>query len=210
MPPAPPPDPLWFILPSVIGAISGLVGAVGGALLGAWLSQGNEVRKQRIEYAKQQLSEFYSPILSLQKSIRALGELRKNIDDAVNEVYLPADPKPVANRVAAREETARALNGITEFNNEQMRLVLMPMYREMLKVFREKWWLADDDVRQHHYKLVEFVELWRRHLDRTIPGEVVAKFYVEEAKVKPLYDALEAQFKRRQLILEKSDPDAKA
>jgi hypothetical protein len=59
-----------------------------GAFLGAWLSRWNEQRKQRLDFARQQLSEFYSPMLSLRTHILFLTKLRVRIEEMAYEVLL--------------------------------------------------------------------------------------------------------------------------
>ena len=59
-----------------IWTIAGPALALGGVLIGLWWSRRNEVKKQRLEFANQQLRDFYSPILAVRKRIRTLSELR--------------------------------------------------------------------------------------------------------------------------------------
>jgi hypothetical protein len=183
----------------ILGPILGL----GGVLAGLWWARRNELKKQRLEYAKQQLSEFYSPILSLRQHILSLSSLRKRLGEVADAVYLSDN-----RGLHTREETAQALNGMTEFDNQQFRDVLLPMYKEMQKIFREKYWLATTEVQEHFYKLIEYIELWQRNLDKTIPGPVIAAMEVAEKKLHPLYQALEIEFQKRQRMLEAADTDA--
>lgn len=184
---------------AAIGAIAAIVGVVVGGLITIW----NDRRKARLEYARQQLSDFYSPILSLRRHIRALSELRKTIGDVANGLYLSDMERHT------REERAKALNGMVEFDNEQMKSILLPMYRQMLDIFRQKYWLAEPEVQEHYAALAEYVELWQRNFDKTIPGDVLVAMRVEERKLDPLYHSLEKQFRRRQLMLERWKPSAR-
>jgi hypothetical protein len=65
----------------------------------------------------------------------------------------------------------------------------------MLKVFREKFWLAEDSTRHEFEKLIVYIELWNRALDRTIPGEVIVQLGVRESELQPLYDDLDRKFR---------------
>jgi len=188
---------------TIIVAVIGATAAVGGVVVSGLVTRWNDRRKARLDYARQQLSEFYSPILSLRRHIRALSELRKKVGEAVDEVYLSD-----AREKRPREETSKALNDTIEFDNEQMKSVLLPMYRQMMSIFREKYWLAEPEVQEHFAALVEYVELWQRNFDKTIPRDVLVAMRVEEKKLHPLYDALENQFRRRQLMLERWKPFA--
>ena len=188
-----------LITVAAITASAGIAGVIVGGFLNRW----NDRRKARLEHAKQQLSEFYSPVLSLRRHIRALSELRATISDVASTVYLSGE-----RQARPRQETASALNGLTQFDNEQMKGVLLPMYREIMTIFREKYWLADTEVQEHYGKLVEYVELWQRNFDKTIPGDIVVEMRVEEKKLQVLYDALENRFRRLQRMLEQFNPDA--
>ena len=71
---------------------------------------------------------------------------------------------------------------------------LLPFYSEMLQVFREKFWLAEDSTRERFQKLIAYTELWERGLNRRIPVEVIAWFNVRPAELVPLYEDLEQTF----------------
>ena len=54
--------------------------------------------------------------------------------------------------------------------NETFKEVLMPRYREMINVFREKMWLADPQTRTFFRDLVEFVDVWDKILVNKLPS----------------------------------------
>jgi hypothetical protein len=198
-------DPTFWTI--AVPAASGLTGALGGAFLGAWLSRWNEQRKQRLDFAAQQMREFYSPMLGLKTHISSLSELRMRIEDTAQEVLaLHPVPTPPSARPPELNESRKngvaVHNGVIEYDNEQFRTELLPLYEEMLRVFSEKYWLADPDVQKQYARLVEYVELWKRILANAIPPEVVVAMRVEEKKLRPLYDALQVQFGRRQRMLD--------
>jgi len=64
----------------------------------------------------------------------------------------------------------------------------MPGYRKMLSIFRDKMWLAEMSTRHYYRELVEFVELWERWLNRTLPAEVVKRIGHDESRLHPLYE----------------------
>jgi hypothetical protein len=61
----------------------------------------------------------------------------------------------------------------------------------MLKIFREKIWLAEDSTRERFQKLNQYAEIWERALNRAIPVEVIAWLNIREAELEPLYEDLE-------------------
>lgn len=191
-------DPTFWTV--AVPAVSGLTGALGGAFLGGWLSRWNEQRKQRLDFATQQMREFYSPMLGLSTHISSLSVLRERIEDTAQEAPPTVPGRPSERPLEAGAEREKRA-GAVEYDNEQFRTVLLPLYEEMLRVFSEKFWLADADVQQQYARLVEYVELWKRLLAKAIPPEVVVAMGVEEKKLRPLYDALQIQFQRRQRML---------
>ena len=50
-------------------------------------------------------------------------------------------------------------------------------------------------TREQFQKLIVYIELWERALNKTIPGEVVARLGVHEAELQPLYEDLEQTFR---------------
>ena len=198
---------LWAV---AVPAASGIA----GAFLGAWLSRWNEQRKQRLEFAGQQLREFYSPMLSIRTHIRALSELRIRIEQS-HAALSPSDEPFSSNedpRVRALERRSREqahigdARKLLEFNDQQFRSIMLPQYERMLMVFQEKYWLAAETTRARYPDLLQYVELWKRFLAGTIPGEVLTTFDVREDQLRPLYENLEAEFEARQRMLRLADP----
>lgn len=184
-----------------------------GAFLGAWLSRWNEQRKQRLEFCSQQLRELYSPLLAIRTHIRTLSELRLRIDQthqATTKWREPADIDELLRQQGRHPAQMVEAKQLVEFNTEQFRTVLLPQYERMLSVFQDKYWLADATTRQHYQALLQYVELWKRFLAKTIPDDVITTFDVRESQLQPFYENLEEQFDRLQRILQQADVSLKA
>jgi len=197
-----PSDPnIWSVS---VPAASGLA----GAFLGAWLSRWNEQRKQRLEFCAQQLREFYSPVLAIRTHIRALSELRLRIEKTHSALGKPWPD--TTTRVDAIEQSAHSVEAkeLIEFNNEQLRTVLLPQYEKMLAIFQEKYWLAEESTRPHYQALLQYIELWKRFLTKDHSKDVIVTFDVREAELHPLYENLEAQFEKLQRMLRLADPSS--
>lgn len=138
----------------------------------------NDRNKRQLEFIDKQLRDLYSPAVSLLREIGALSDLRLRIEQTADDT--------------GRDliEGAR----IIHYDNEQLREVLLPKYRKMLEVLHASFYLANESRRQQLPLLVEFVELWTRHLDDTIPNGVLANLEVREKKLQPLYDDLQTTF----------------
>lgn len=97
----------------------------------------------RNSFVERQLSEFYSPIAGYRKRIRTKSELRAKISSAAQEVWQEtcarySDPEKMARR---SDELFAPYKRIIEYDNQQFREELLPLYRKMLDVFTEKYWL---------------------------------------------------------------------
>lgn len=199
----------WSI---AVPAASGLIGAVGGAFWGAWLSRWNEQRKQRLEFCAQQLRDLYSPLLATRTHLRALGKLRLRIEET-HMAFRGNLVRPTTREEAMEEQSRRSSHTaearkLIEYNNEQFKTVLLPQYQRMLGLLQDKYWLADESTREHYQALLQYVEVWRRFTEKSIPDDVILTFDVREKELYPLYENLKDQFERLQLALKLADPDA--
>ncbi|MDR3378409.1 MAG: hypothetical protein P4M10_06965 [Verrucomicrobiae bacterium] len=140
----------------MIAAISALAGLI-GVVIGGWLTNQRERKKRRTDFVERQLSEFYGPLLSIQKEIQALEELDREI------VSIDAQWK---------EEQD------LEFRKAQIKSVpekIMPAYRQMVVVFRDKIWLAEAKTRPFFVNLAKFVDISERVSIEAIPSDVYMK-----------------------------------
>lgn len=202
------PDFWTTVAPSLVAAASGLVGAfIGGAI-----SRHNDQRKQRLEFAATQLQQFYSPLRSIQLHIRSLSELRVRIETTAEIEWgkllddATARGGHAENR-RLRDERFPEYRLLVTHDNNQFRDTLHPLYRKMLDTFREHYWLAAPSTREHYPTLLNYVELWQRAIDGSIPGEVIVALNVREEPLKPFYADLEVEFSRLQTVLITAEPD---
>jgi len=172
---------LWQILSALIGAVVVYVFGIRQLSI-----------QRRNAFIEKQLSEFYSPIAGYRKRIRTKSELREKIAAVTNEAWQEVCERAPTNSAATnRDDLFAPFIKTIEYDNEQFRNELMPLYRKMLDVFTEKYWLADPDTRDYYQSFLEFVEVWERNLAKAIPGEVITKLGHAEKIVHPFYDHLE-------------------
>jgi hypothetical protein len=185
----------------LISAVSGL----GGVFLGGWLANRREQKKQRTDFITRQLSEFYGPLVSMRAEIQARGELRLKIETAMNEGH-------ARNLLDAGQYGYQAIERVTDDVIPPMLAVMrdefkiftevsMPLYRKMLDTLREKMWLADTETRQYLPALIEFVDVWERHIRGVIPDEVVREIKHTEENLHPFYDHLTSTHDRLRNML---------
>lgn len=167
------------------------------ALVGAAIVYVFGIRKLSIElrnaFIEKQLSEFYSPIAGSRKRIRAKSELREKISDAANASWHEICARYSEDQqIMHNEETLFApYKSVIEYDNQQFREELMPLYRKMLDVFTENYWLADADTRAYYQDFLEFVEIWERSLVEALPVDVMQKLGHTEETLFPFYKHIE-------------------
>jgi hypothetical protein len=181
------------IATALISAGAGLAGvAVGG-----WLTALNQAKQRRQQRIREQLDEFYAPMLGLRLWILAKSEVRLKVSGAMDSEWrklMAAREGNVAALQRLSDERFPDFKVIIEENNRQLVDEIMPTYHEMVELFRDKMALAEPSTIEHFGALIEFVELWDRWLDRTVPPEVVTALEHGEDKLLPFYEDVAAQF----------------
>lgn len=167
------------------------------ALVGGLVVYVFGIRKLSIElrsaFIQKQMSEFYSPIAGCRKRIRAKSEVREKVSSSAHEAWkeLCAPYTEAKQPMHNHAEQYEPYGKIIEYDNNQLREELMPLYRKMLDLFTEKYWLADEDTRAYYQDFLEFVEIWERYLARALPGDVIQKLGHSEENVLPFYEHVE-------------------
>lgn len=172
---------------ALISAGAGLFGVIVGGIFTAcyqWQSRMNERYRD-------QLQNFYSPMHGMREAIKTKSELRKRLNSIAGARY------PAIARTATNEEKAK-YDQLLAYSEKQLREELIPTYQEMVKLFTCRMYLAEASTRAHYAKLLEFVEIWNRHLAQSIPPEVIEELGHNEAELYPLYEDVEKHFTRLQ------------
>jgi hypothetical protein len=194
----PAPDVFSLIIAPLISAVSGLAG-VG---VGGWIASHNQRQERRQRFIRDQLTEFYAPLLGMRERLRAGGEIRRKVRDAAGTQW----PRLVEEAREYSFDRLRELEEqrwpeyarIIEDDNQKLEAEDIPQYHQMLDLFTAKMHLAEPSTRQHFGALVEFVELWERCLRGALPGKVVARIGPNEENLSAFYADLDANFTRLQ------------
>ncbi|WP_315766890.1 MULTISPECIES: hypothetical protein [unclassified Bradyrhizobium] len=161
------------------------LGALGGAVAGSIITQvmtnARDRRAQRVAFVKQQLEQFYGPLLAARREIKARSELRVRLQEALIE-------PPAVGDIDAH---VRAMDANVDDENQTFREVMMPRYREMISIFRDKMWLAEPATREFFGELIEFVDVWDKILNKKLPNWIASRINHTEANLHPLYAHLE-------------------
>jgi hypothetical protein len=183
------------ILTALITAAAGL----GGVGVGGWIAAHGQKKQRQHERAREQLNEFYAPMLGIRSWILAKGQRRVRVSGAADAAWRRLVDTRRAHVDALRElsdERMPDFARIIEDNNRELVEDILPRYHEMVDLFRERMALAEPSTVEHFGALVEFVDLWDRWLDRTIPPEVVTELDHSEEKLAPFYADLAEQVGR--------------
>jgi hypothetical protein len=184
--------------PAAVAVLVGLAGVIVGAGLTAWLAARRDRTQRRLAFIEKQLSEFYSPMVGLRAEIRMFSELRVKLQNEADAAWrdLTDNVEPGAESQALTADRFPKFKALIEHDNSQLNERLMPAYRKMVALFREKLWLAEDETREYYPLLVEFVDIWERWLGGSLPPELIERTGHSEVKLHPFYEHLEVQHAR--------------
>lgn len=165
-----------FVISIITPLIAGYIGIRYGL---------KQIRVQRrLDFVEKQLKEFYSPLLGMHKEIRAKSELRLKVEQVGYEVSKQQISKGLTPDI-------KPTDGEIQYNNQQLEKEFLPLYNKMLIIFRENYWLAEQETKEFYSRLVEYVEVWNRWFNQGIWSEVARKIEHTEEKLKPFYRELE-------------------
>jgi len=178
-------------------ALIGLLGVLVGALITITIDR----TKAKRDFLSRQLSEFYSPMHGIREEIRILSEFRLKVRNHAGKVWQDlckngqASGSPEISDKLLEPEREK-LHDRIDYDNEQLRQKLIPAYRRMVDLFREKYWLAEPKTREHFPSLVEFVEGWDRFLSGTHSAKIFEGMPVNEDKLLPFYEEIKRTLDR--------------
>lgn len=177
------------------------IGAWIGSIITHWMTSRREQTARNIQHRRQQLSEFYGPLLGMHKEIRARSELRVKLQTAIDDNHI-GDMVLAGrgNTEAASDAHLPAILTNIEDEKVTFREVLMPRYRSMIDTFREKMWLAEPETREYFPDLIEFVDVWDKIIAGKLPTAIAPVIGHTEQNLQPFYSHLEKMQDR--LLLE--------
>src|SRR5712691_2577841 len=188
-------------------AITALLGAVIGAGAGSWFASHRERTQRKHAFIEKQLSEFYSPMLGLRAEVKALSELRVKLQNEAAAAWrdLCAGVAPGAEAQALTERRFPEFQALIEHDNKKLTERLLPAYRKMLALFRDNLWLAEEETRKHYSTLIEFVDVWDRWLEKSLPAEIIDRIEHGEDKLHPFYEHLQQQHDKLRALIARGE-----
>lgn len=187
-------SPAWAMGQSLIAAASGL----GGVCVGAWTTARNQKKEREHARLREQLQNFYSPLLGMRSEIKAKSELRQKLHRAGNfewQKLFEAVHDPVAKQQVHDANWPR-YEKLLDHSDAQLRHELVPLYRRMLEHYSTHMWLAEKSTLTHYAALTEFVEIWNRFLEGSLPLEILKSVDHSESALFALYTDLQNNFDR--------------
>lgn len=181
--------PGWGLWQCGISAGSGLL----GVLIGGLVTAHNQRAERRSARIREQLRDFYSPLLGIREEIRAKSELRIKLHSAANVAY---QKQVEIHERSVPEDVKAKFDKVVDYSNQQLENDLVPQYRKMLDLYLRNKWLAEKSTRGFNTELVEFVEIWNRYYAESLPYEVLCEIEHTEAKLRPFYADLQENFER--------------
>jgi hypothetical protein len=193
-------DSIVKLIQSILPALTGFL----GVFVGGWISGRHLKQERKHKRIREQLEGFYSPMLGMRVEIRAKSELRVKISSVADAAWQESVARLAGNydAIAKLEKNSfLEFEKVIQYDEQQLRDELMPIYEKMVQHFSSHLWLAEPSTRAHYSDLVEYVEIWSRFLKNTIPLQVIKKIEHSEAKLKPFYDDLVSQMEKLQKAL---------
>jgi len=192
---APQPEILDLTRWAISIAVPALAGLF-GVWIGSLLASRREQKEQRLSFLEKQLQEFYSALVGVRAEIRMRSEIRVKVHDAASAIWpdLCEDARARGGPEALQRLTETRwpeFERLIEYDNKQLFQELLPLYRQMVELFRTNYWLAEPDTRAFFPELVEFVELWNRSEQKSLPLEVMQRLGHGEENLKRFYENLQ-------------------
>ncbi len=180
--------------------------ALTGVLIGGLITSHNQKKERQHRRMREQLEGFYSVLLGMRLQILAKSELREKLRGIAEDAW-KKELEPALGDTQAKERINSALwpqyEKLFHYDERQLEQEIIPLYRDMLAHMTKCMGLAEPSTVKHYGTLVEYVEIWNRALQKTLPTQVKIRLQHEEAKLFPFYEDLGAQAQRLREQLKK-------
>ncbi len=169
-------ETIKFVVPPLATLLAGYIGVRHGL---------KQIKiEKRLGFVEKQLKEFYSPLLGIHKEIKAKSDFRLKVETISSRQWKENATKGI-------EQSVKSVDDEINYNNRQLNEEFLPMYRELLNIFKNGYWLAEPETKKFYSELVEYVEGWNRWKGKGATGETMKEIGHSEDKLKPFYKELE-------------------
>src|SRR5690349_9284843 len=125
--------------------ISNIVSALVSGSIGAGVVYYFGIRQlttqRRSDFLKQQLTEFYAPLAGMHQQIQAKTAFRLKVSNAANSAWHEICERYRGAIMHDHENLYAPFKKIIEYDNQQLEAELLPQYRDMLRLFTDRYHL---------------------------------------------------------------------
>ena len=184
---------IWIknLISQNFSALTGLL----GVYIGAWATSRQTVTQRKLDFYEKQLRELYSPLVGVRKEIQILSEFRLAGEEASQKWWRKVCERgkymEINKSVDFYDKEGDKITTQIEYENKQLVEKIIPAYRQMVNIFKDNYWLAEEQTKMHFPTLIKFVEVWERYLSRTHPMDVIKEINVSENELMPFYKDIE-------------------
>lgn len=179
------------------GGISAVWGLM-GVIVGSWLTARNQRIERRNSRSREQLMEFYAPLRGMRADIKAKSDMRAKVHEVAGDEwpqkFAGVDDPQVKRQID--EEAWAGYEKVVKYSDDQLKNDIIPTYQKMAAHFVSHMGYAEESTISHYPAFVEFVEIWNRFLQGSLPREVANRLSQSESKLYPFYDDIEMNAKR--------------
>ena len=181
---------------SALLALITTTGTLIAVLLGGWLTSHNQKRERQSRFFREQLGEFYGPMLAMRAEVLAKSELRSRISGAAHAEWqqLIGHARRSGSVEGIGETDFTIFEEIIKFNDRQFAEDIMPIYNKMVQRFINNMHFAEVSTIAYLDELIEFVEIWNRWFAQSLPADIVQRLGHSEEKLFPFYRDVASHF----------------
>jgi hypothetical protein len=183
----------------LIKFILSLLGPIIGIVIGFILSRIHQSGEKKHEFHYRQINDLYSPLICCIIKIENIMSVQKELADYANEGWKNIHdkaPKPFFDH----EKYFQPFKKLIEYDNRQQINEVIPLYREILDIFTNNYFLASNKSQVYYRDYLKFIEIWNRNLTEPFPDEV----YEVIVENWPRIDLFFAHIKKEIAILTKA------
>ena len=179
-------------------------------IIGSVLTSRREILQRKLDFLEKQLDMFYSPMLGIRNEIKVQSEIRSRLQTLANEEWLKIVNKiehlDIEKKKEIFERRSKDSEKLIEYDTSKLREKLIPAYRRMSDLFRENYWLAEEETREYFVGLLEYVEIWNRWIEGTLPVEVLMRLDHAEENLDHFYLHIEKMHNSIRYKVKTGDP----
>lgn len=180
------------IFDSIKTPLFAIISALMGTFFGYKFGVKQLVLRKRLEFIEKQIKEFYSPMVSLvtdiNSKIKLTNKISKISDEEWSKIFKGLGPREY--EILRKDNNIVKFSKIFDYHKEEFLREIFPSYKKMLEIFREKFWLALPETRKWYNDFSDFIGIWDRHLEKSLPLELGLRIGHAGKELVPFFENL--------------------